>query len=153
MHPDKREAMVRETLKLCEDQGRPVTREAVERMMDTKADQEMWQNSRYTVLVFRDEEQEPGCPQMIHLSIRRNDRTRPREERYRDFQRIKSEIVGPDHEGVELYPAEHRVADLADQYHIYVIADPEFQFGFGFKEGMRAGPIEGSPATQSPFTD
>lgn len=152
MHPVKREAMIRETMELSAKHGRPVTRETVEDMMDNKLNQEMYRNSRYTVIVLRDEPQDPDTPRMIHLSIRRNDRARPREERYRDFQRIKTELVGPDYEGVELYPREDRVADCADQYHLFVLADSEMQFGFGFTTGMRAGPT-GGPAAQSPFED
>ncbi|MGH3430252.1 MAG: DUF7694 domain-containing protein, partial [Mycobacteriales bacterium] len=41
-----------------------------------------------------------------HLSIRRQDRQAARD--WRDFQRIKTEIAGPDTEAVELFPAEGR---------------------------------------------
>jgi hypothetical protein len=151
--PEKREAMIRDVLRLAESQGQEPGRERVEAMINDHLNEEMWQNSRYTVIVIRDEEQAPDTPKMIHLSIRRNDRQRPREERYRDFQRIKSELVGPENEGVELYPAESRVADCADQYHVYVLEDPELGFGFGYKTGMRMGPTPGSPATQTPFEE
>ena len=151
MAPAKRERLIQDTIRLAAASGFPMTSDEVVEMMEAKAEQEMYQNSRYTVLVFRDEVNEPGCPAMIHLSIRRNDRARPREERWRDFQRIKSELVGPDNEGAELYPAEDRVADCADQFHIFVLADPELRFPFGFKQGMRAGPQPGGAAAQTPF--
>jgi hypothetical protein len=153
LDPARREALIRDIMRLADQRNQPMTRASVETMVDEKMTSEMWMNSRYTVIVLRDEPQAPDMPKMIHLSIRRNDRTRPREERYRDFQRIKSELVGPNNEGVELYPAEDRVADCADQYHLYVLEDPTLQFWFGFTEGFRAGPQSGSPATQSSFEE
>jgi hypothetical protein len=151
--PEKREALIFDALDLAERNGIPTTREAVVAMIDGKLGDEMWQNSRYTVIVFRNEPHEPDMPRMIHLSIRRNDRQRPGPEKWRDFQRIKNELVGPDHEGAELYPAEERVADCADQYHVFVFADPDMRFPFGFREGLRAGPSPDSPAAQTPFEE
>ena len=146
----KMEALVAEVIRAS---GFKLKRTDVLAMMeDDRKDQEMWQNSRYTVLIFRHEVQGLG-PDMIHLSIRRNDRQRPGPERYRDFQRIKTELVGPDNEGVELYPAEARVADCADQYHMYVMADPTLSFWFGYREGYRMGPQPGSVIAQSPFEE
>lgn len=157
MSPEKRESLIVSAMKIAEENGTPITRQQAEGLADEKQDVEMWQNSRYTVLVFRDEvkayEGGDGWPAMHHLSIRRNDRDCPKEERWRDFQRIKTELIGPDNEGVEMYPAEDRVADCANQFHIYVLADPKVKWPFGFKDGMRAGPIEGSSAVQRPFED
>ena len=56
-----------------------------------------------------------------HLSIKR-----------RDLQRIKNPLRGPDCEAVELYPAEERLVDTANQYHLWGSTDPKFRFGFGF---------------------
>lgn len=151
--PERKEALIADILKVCEEHGTPVPREQAEAMADEKQDAEMYQNSRYTVLLFRNEPARDGGPQMIHLSIRRNDRKRPGPERWRDFQRLKNELVGESHEGAELYPAETRVADCADQYHIYVLSDPTFEFPFGFRDGMKAGPSVDGPAVQTPFED
>jgi hypothetical protein len=152
---EKREQLIREIMRASKEHGAPMSRYDAESMMDSneREEREMYQNSRYTVLLFRHEETWPGAPETIHLSIRRNDRTRPREERYRDFQRIKTELVGAENEGVELYPSESRVADCADQYHIYVLVDPEMQFPFGFRAGMRMGPSAESPVAQSAFEE
>lgn len=95
----------------------------------------MFQNSRYTVLV-RDvphTEVTPGrsWPRMVWLSIRRNDRGPVRN--WRDLQRIKNELVGPENEGVELFPAESRLADTANQYHLWVLAQPGILFPFGMR--------------------
>src|ERR1043165_2191444 len=45
---------------------------------------------------------------------------------WRDYQRIKNELVGPEAEGVELYPAESRLVDTSNQFHLYVFEG--FQF-------------------------
>jgi hypothetical protein len=61
-----------------------------------------------------------------HLSIRSGRRS------WREYQQIKNQLVGPENEGVELYPAQSRLTDLADQYHLWVSADEHFRFPFGF---------------------
>lgn len=50
----------------------------------------------------------------------------------RELPAIKNELVGPENEGVELYPAESRLMDSANQYHLWVLTDPEKRFPFGF---------------------
>lgn len=91
----------------------------------------MYQNSIYTVLVYKPKIPE-GWPAMWWLSIRRNDRGTARD--WRHFQRIKNEIIGPEHEAVELYPAESRLTDTSNQYHLWVLQDPKMRFPFGFTE-------------------
>jgi hypothetical protein len=86
---------------------------------------QVYQNDTYTVEVI------PGSP-FIHLDIRRNDGQPCRS--WRELQQIKNELVGPDHEAVELYPAECRLVDTAHQYHLWVVADPGFRFPLGFRE-------------------
>lgn len=93
-------------------------------------------NSRYSVIVMKLPAVEGPSgsgetwPAMFWLSIRRNDRSPIRN--WRDLQRIKNEIVGPENEGVELYPAESRLADTSNQYHLFVLADARNRFPFGF---------------------
>ncbi|WP_420795788.1 DUF7694 domain-containing protein [Ktedonobacter racemifer] len=48
------------------------------------------------------------------------------------FVRIKDELVGPECEGVELFPARSREVDTANHYHLWTIDDPAFRFPFGF---------------------
>lgn len=69
-----------------------------------------------------------------HLSIKRIDQEPVHD--WRDLQRIKNEILGPECEAVELYPAEDRKVDAANQYHLWGSGDPEFRFGFGFTERL-----------------
>jgi hypothetical protein len=72
---------------------------------------------------------------IVHLSIRRLDREPIRD--WRDFQEIKNQLVGPECEGVELYPAESRVVDMANQYHLWVFKDPENKVPLGFNSGRQ----------------
>lgn len=69
----------------------------------------------------------------VHLSIKRIDR-QPIHD-WRDLQAIKNQIVGPECEAVELYPAESRLVDTANQFHLWCCPDPSFRFPFGFNEG------------------
>lgn len=62
--------------------------------------------------------------EIIHLSIKRIDRAPIHD--WRDLQEIKNELVGADREAIELYPAEKRRVDTANQYHLWVF--PEGQF-------------------------
>ena len=67
-----------------------------------------------------------GARDAIWLSIRRTQRSRlPRD--WRDLQRIKAEIVGPEHEAIEIFPAESRVVDSADQFHLWVLPKPLYR--------------------------
>ena len=108
---------------------------------------ELWLNSRYQVAVRR----QAGGPwgPMVHLSVRRLDRAPLRD--WRDLQRIKDDLVGPEAEGVELFPAESRLVDSANQYHIY--AFPAFRFPFGADDGRLVGDSVTGRAVQRPFDD
>lgn len=70
---------------------------------------------------------------------------------WRDLQRIKNEIIGPEHEAVQLFPAESRLVDTSNQYHLWVLAN-EQQFPFGYvRREVAHGSHNGSK--QEPFTD
>lgn len=99
-----------------------------------------WMNDTYTVIVHNLDEF------MTHLSIRRNDRAPVTD--WRDKQAIKNQLVGPECEAVELYPAESRLVDSANQYHLFCVTDPEFRFPFGFKQRLVANHEEGTGAKQ-----
>ena len=100
-----------------------------EQVAQTLADS-VWINDAYQVHVRRIPSTHENSPGLVHLSIRRHDREPVRD--WRDMQRIKNQLVGPECEGVELYPAESRLVDSANQYHVWVIDDPKFRFPFGF---------------------
>lgn len=96
-------------------------------LLDEMLNAEMWKNNRYTVLVTR---RPDGS--VMELSIRRNDRRAARD--WRDFQRIKTEIAGADVEAFELYPAEDRLMDTANQYFLWCMLPGE-RIPAGFDDG------------------
>jgi hypothetical protein len=74
----------------------------------------------------------PFTPPFIHLVIRRHDWVPVKN--WAHFQQIKNEIVGPENEAVELFPAESRLVDAAHLYHLWVHSDPKFRFPIGWSE-------------------
>jgi hypothetical protein len=89
---------------------------------------EYWINDVYQVQVRRN----PGT-HMVHLNIRRRDGEACIRD-WRHFQQIKNELLGPECEAIELYPAESRLVDTSNKYHLYGIDDPTFRFPIGFEE-------------------
>ena len=103
------------------------------RQYNRLAADEIWVNDKYQVNVDRSIV-EANDTKWIHLSIKTHDKTA--EHDWREFQQIKDELVGPEHEGIELYPATERVIDTANQFHIWVLADPKLRFPVGWTEGL-----------------
>lgn len=88
---------------------------------------QMWQNSHYTVVA---KTQDDG---MTWLSIRHNDRSHIHD--WRHLQRIKNELCGPEREAIELYPAESRLVDEANQFHLWVLPE-DMRVPVGFDKRM-----------------
>lgn len=102
-------------------------------------------NSLYTVVRTTDPDSDA-----VTLSIRRNDREAVHD--WRHLQRIKNELLGPDCEAVELYPAESRLVDTANQYFLWGVADPTFHFPLGFAQRLVSdGEGSTSKARQRPW--
>jgi hypothetical protein len=97
------------------------TEEDVQRALEPG---EVWRNHKYTVHVDRYED---GAVSV--LSIKRNDRSPVHD--WRDLQRIKNEIAGPEAEAVELYPAQSRLLDTANQYWLWCTR-PGDRFPLGY---------------------
>lgn len=75
----------------------------------------------------------PPFGRVIWLSIKTLDK-QPRHD-WRELQRIKNEIVGEEVEAVELYPAEGRLTDTSNQFHLWCfpeLAMPGNRFPFGY---------------------
>jgi len=93
----------------------------------------VWANNKYVVVVRtlqqtrQAEEEGPGVLVWLSIKGRANEPIRD----WRDFQRIKNELVGEEDEAVELYPAESRLVDCANQYHLWCFPGYRFPFGFG----------------------
>ena len=91
----------------------------------------IFKNSRYHVNINTISCKEVPGEEVIWLSIKRLDR-RPLHD-WRDLQRIKNELCGPECEAVELYPSESRLVDTSNQYHLWVIKSG-FRFPFGYTD-------------------
>lgn len=110
-------------------------------------------NNHYQVDVRTMESKEP-FGKVVWLSIKRNDR-KPIHD-WRDLQRIKTEVMGPEVEAIELYPAESRHVDTSNQYHLWCFADG-YRFPYGYEERLLVdkdrgdGPAEFSLSDQRPW--
>jgi hypothetical protein len=117
----------------------PCTRERIEAFVDDIIQKsvagERWNNDKYQVVIFDDALDEKGeFPAMWHLSIKRHDRAPI--FNFRDLQTLKNELIGPENEAVQLFPAESRLVDGANQYHLFALKDPTVRFPFGFKDRL-----------------
>lgn len=132
LSPDQKAAHVRAILKAKPYLSRDAAHAIAEEARKHEEDAEIWASFQYTVLVYRDTKVGEGWPAMDWLSIRRDDREPIRD--WRHMQAIKNQICGKDREGVELYPADARLVDTANQFHLWVMRS-DFVFPFGFMEG------------------
>jgi len=99
-------------------------------------DEEQWMNDEYVVTLRRIHPKDPDnaeTPTIIHLSIRNQDRGVRHD--WRHFQRIKNQLCGPEWEAMEIYPAESRLVDGANQFHLWCFP---FRIGMGFDKRVVA---------------
>ena len=122
--------------------------------MEKSAQEERWANDAYIAVVHRhaSDNKENGI-QLVQLSISRRD-GRPARD-WRDLQAMKNQLVGPECEGIELYPAESRVVDTANQSHVWVFNDPSFRIPIGWTRGVKMDAAESAMggAMQRPFSN
>lgn len=83
-----------------------------------------YSNGLYAVLVRRLDADDTG---RLHLAIRTPSNLEPP---WRDLQRIKNELFGPQRFAVQVCPPDTRLIDQADMYHLWVMAEG-FVPGFG----------------------
>lgn len=110
------------------------------------AEQRVFVNSTYQVNV---DLVEAEIGPMLHVSIKRRDK-QPMHD-WREKQRIKNSILGEEAEAVELYPAESRLVDTPNQYHLWALPlGARFQFGYQARcvDGRSIG-----GAVQRPFEE
>lgn len=98
-------------------------------------------NDLYQVVIAEVDFQ--GLP-MVHLSIKRRDKESIHD--WRDLQEIKNLLVGPECEGFELYPAESRLVDEANQYHLWVFTNPTQRIPVGDIERRIGTPEQAASA-------
>ena len=99
----------------------------VERAIQRLAATPMYKNDLYTVQI-------ESCPPFVHLHIHRNDWGPCKD--WREFQLIKNQLVGEENEAVELFPAESRLVDTSNTYHVWVHSDPKFRFPLGMQDRL-----------------
>jgi len=129
-----------------------VTREAAAVQVEQMKRQSVYMNDLYQVNA-----QVVAMPfgavagDMMWLSIKRRDKAPVHD--WRDLQTVKNLIVGPEHEGFEVYPAESRLVDTANQYHLWVFLDPKVRLPVGFREREIMGAEQAAAvgATQRDF--
>jgi hypothetical protein len=115
--------------------------EAAARLAEETKGTEYYLNDVYQVQLRRLE------GKLIHLNIRRIDGEAIMRD-WRHFQQIKNELVGPECEAVELYPAESRKADSANKYHLFAVDDPTFRFPIGFNHRDVQYSVGSTPGTR-----
>jgi hypothetical protein len=99
------------------------------RIINQVKTEEIWINSTYQVAVKKIRATK-AMPEMIHLSIKRRDKAPVTD--WRDKQEIKNQLVGAECEGIELYPAESRLTDMVNQYHLWVFSSPDHTMPWGW---------------------
>ena len=108
-----------------------------------------WKNSRYEVWVYEFKPEDPALPPVVQLSVKRLDRAPVR--RWRDLQRVKNEVAGPEVEACEIFPAESRLVDTSNQFHLWCLP-PGVRFPFGYRERL-VMEGDGEKSRQAPFED
>ena len=113
----------------------------VDVIVDATIGDEIWLSDKYQVAVRRRTGQGPfdateECfngftekwGEAVWLSIKRLDKAPMRD--WRELQRIKNDILGPESEAIEIYPAESRLMDTANQTHLFALHHSFVPFGF-----------------------
>ena len=120
-------------------QSHDMTPEQADVEYNTNCSMEHWFNPDYWVAldkkcqyaqIYRTFQDHP----LWHLMICRVDSAPCRD--WQTFQAIKNEIIGPEYEAIEMYPAQSRLMDVFNKYHLWVLAPkddeelpPRFPFG------------------------
>lgn len=93
-------------------ESRPETMPHATKMGDIRG---CYLNNRYSVQVYA---RAIDIGEALHLVIRRHDGAMPNS--WVDMQRIKNELVGPERVGVQVFPSESELVDLANLAHVFV---------------------------------
>ena len=106
---------------------------------------ELWINDLYLV------HKKDAGNGWTELSIRRQDRGAAIDWRHK--QAIKNQLCGEECEGLELYPAESRLYDTANQFFIWVRTDPDDSIPVGMFSGRHVSDEEIGGTGQRPFDE
>ena len=140
-------------------------KEAKARFRDILKD-EIWLNNKYQVNVryrtgigaFDKSGEcvngfEESAGKVAWLSIKRRDKGPIHD--WRDLQRIKNDVVGEECEAMEIYPAESRLMDTANQYHLFAFTNPKNRIpvGFTFRTVDNSDFFQGRGVVQRPLEE
>jgi hypothetical protein len=110
-------------------------------------------NGKYQVIITKAKDAE-GVD-YLGLSFRREDR-KPIFD-WRDIQVMKNELLGPEAEMVQLFPAESRLVDTSNQYYAFHYPGKTWPFGFegrAVTEKVQVvNPDTGQHSQQRPFSE
>jgi hypothetical protein len=100
-----------------------------------KAGTQFWRSAEYLVAmvdagVVWPPEHAVRRPELWWLRIYRHDGKRI-QNHWSELQKIKNELVGPEHQGVEIYPPESLLQDGENSYHLWVFKKAETRLPFG----------------------
>jgi len=98
-----------------------------------------WMNDIYQVQL-RPFRCEPFHADMVHINIRRRDGAAIFDWRHRQW--IKNQLVGEECEAFEVYPAESRLVDTSNKYHLWAFVDPTIRLPVSVQQGNTRDVIE-----------
>lgn len=107
-------------------------------------------NSRFQVCVVENVPNGLGIEGMTWLSIKNN--TKNHRHDWRELQRIKNELCGRERDAIEIYPAESRLHDTADQFHLWVFPE-NAMLPIGFKGRYVSDADRPGVGSQRKFTE
>lgn len=153
---NRRRPPVKDFIKTMMDGG--ATRQQAKDAYADMLNDEIWCNDEYVVIVYRGDRVPPdvnpeGWAELVWLSIRRQDRGALID--WRDLQEIKNQLVGEECDAVQIFPAESRLVDEANQFHLWCRSTPGRWIPFGFNQRLvsyntRMGRAKQRPLTQEP---
>lgn len=113
----------------------------------------VYMNDRYQAFVRTYADLDGSDYKVCHISVKQRDKGSLHD--WRDFQRIKNDLLGPEGEAAELYPAESRLMDTSNQYHLWAFLDPEgkpCEINMGIHTGRLVSNVAGTGGRQRPFS-
>ena len=111
--------------------------------------EEFFANSHYLVFRRKLPSEVGDQADMIHLSMRTVENDARHD--WREMQRVKNALAGPEFDAVELYPAVSRVVDNANQFHLWCYP---FILPIGFPASLVSdhGVVENMGGAQRPLS-
>lgn len=81
----------------------------------------VYQNGLYVILIYFPRPNPWGPGNVTHIAIRNREGSTARP--WSDYQRIKTELFGPERLALELYPPASQLLDEANLYHLWIFDD------------------------------